>query len=183
MATIAFTIGCGRRSRRLRHSRRRLRRAVSGSRRRRPSCKMQRRSASASSPATAEELERFDTRWAQSLHAVPLAIPNLMHRVSRRPAVPDRWWCKTKSRAEAGARCRRGHFDCAGHRSRSHGGPRTLIDIVPTVIDPRRGRFLLVVAAGGLADGRGLVKGDDASAAARMLVANALYASVECARR
>src|SRR5246127_2864600 len=65
-----------------------------------------------------------------------------------------------------------------GTEAGGHGAPRTLIDIVPTVIDLAAGR-VPVVAAGGLADGRGLAAMMMLGAAGVML-GTRFYASIEC---
>ena len=65
-----------------------------------------------------------------------------------------------------------------GSEAGGHGASRTLIDIVPAVIDLAAGR-VPVVAAGGLADGRGLAAMMTLGAAGVML-GTRFYASVEC---
>lgn len=65
-----------------------------------------------------------------------------------------------------------------GTEAGGHGASRTLIDIVPAVIDLAAGR-VPVVAAGGLADGRGLAAMMTLGAAGMML-GTRFYASVEC---
>jgi nitronate monooxygenase len=65
-----------------------------------------------------------------------------------------------------------------GTEAGGHGASRTLIDIVPAVIDLVAGR-VPVVAAGGLADGRGLAAMMTLGAAGIML-GTRFYASVEC---
>jgi nitronate monooxygenase len=65
-----------------------------------------------------------------------------------------------------------------GTEAGGHGASRTLIDIVPTVIDLAAGR-VPVVAAGGLADGRGLAAMMMLGASGVML-GTRFYASLEC---
>jgi nitronate monooxygenase len=65
-----------------------------------------------------------------------------------------------------------------GSEAGGHGASRTLIDIVPTVIDLAAGR-VPVVAAGGLADGRGLAAMMMLGASGVML-GTRFYASIEC---
>jgi nitronate monooxygenase len=65
-----------------------------------------------------------------------------------------------------------------GTEAGGHGASRTLIDIVPAVIDLAAGR-VPVVAAGGLADGRGLAAMMTLGAAGVML-GTRFYASLEC---
>jgi nitronate monooxygenase len=65
-----------------------------------------------------------------------------------------------------------------GTEAGGHGASRTLIDIVPAVIDLAAGR-VPVVAAGGLADGRGLAAMIMLGASGIML-GTRFYASVEC---
>jgi nitronate monooxygenase len=65
-----------------------------------------------------------------------------------------------------------------GTEAGGHGASRTLIDIVPAVIDLAAGR-VPVVAAGGLADGRGLAAMMTFGAAGVML-GTRFYASIEC---
>ena len=65
-----------------------------------------------------------------------------------------------------------------GTEAGGHGASRTLIDIVPAVIDLAAGR-VPVVAAGGLADGRGLAAMMMLGASGIML-GTRFYASVEC---
>ncbi len=65
-----------------------------------------------------------------------------------------------------------------GTEAGGHGASRTLIDIVPAVIDLAAGR-VPVVAAGGLADGRGLAAMMMLGASGVML-GTRFYASVEC---
>jgi nitronate monooxygenase len=65
-----------------------------------------------------------------------------------------------------------------GTEAGGHGASRTLIDIVPAVIDLAAGR-VPVVAAGGLADGRGLAAMMTLGAAGVML-GTRFYASREC---
>jgi nitronate monooxygenase len=65
-----------------------------------------------------------------------------------------------------------------GSEAGGHGASRTLIDIVPAVIDLAAGR-VPVVAAGGLADGRGLAAMMMLGASGVML-GTRFYASVEC---
>jgi nitronate monooxygenase len=65
-----------------------------------------------------------------------------------------------------------------GTEAGGHGASRTLIDIVPAVIDLAAGR-VPVVAAGGLADGRGLAAMMMLGAAGIML-GTRFYASIEC---
>jgi nitronate monooxygenase len=65
-----------------------------------------------------------------------------------------------------------------GTEAGGHGASRTLIDIVPTIIDFAAGR-VPVVAAGGLADGRGLAAMMTLGAAGMML-GTRFYASREC---
>ena len=65
-----------------------------------------------------------------------------------------------------------------GTEAGGHGASRTLIDIVPAVIDLAAG-CVPVVAAGGLADGRGLAAMMTLGAAGVML-GTRFYASVEC---
>jgi nitronate monooxygenase len=65
-----------------------------------------------------------------------------------------------------------------GTEAGGHGASRTLIDIVPAIIDLAAGR-VPVVAAGGLADGRGLAAMMTLGAAGVML-GTRFYASVEC---
>ena len=65
-----------------------------------------------------------------------------------------------------------------GTEAGGHGASRTLIDIVPAVIDLAAGR-VPVVAAGGLADGRGLAAMMMLGAAGVML-GTRFYASIEC---
>jgi nitronate monooxygenase len=65
-----------------------------------------------------------------------------------------------------------------GTEAGGHGASRTLIDIVPAVIDFAAGR-VPVVAAGGIADGRGLAAMLVMGAAGVML-GTRFYASIEC---
>jgi len=65
-----------------------------------------------------------------------------------------------------------------GTEAGGHGASRTLIDIVPSIIDFAAGR-VPVVAAGGLADGRGLAAMMTLGAAGVML-GTRFYASMEC---
>ena len=65
-----------------------------------------------------------------------------------------------------------------GTEAGGHGASRTLIDIVPAMIDLAAGR-VPVVAAGGLADGRGLAAMMTFGAAGVML-GTRFYASIEC---
>jgi nitronate monooxygenase len=65
-----------------------------------------------------------------------------------------------------------------GTEAGGHGASRTTIDIVPAIIDFTAGR-VPVVAAGGLADGRGLAAMMTLGAAGVML-GTRFYASVEC---
>jgi nitronate monooxygenase len=65
-----------------------------------------------------------------------------------------------------------------GSEAGGHGASRTLIDIVPSVIDLAAGR-VPVVAAGGLADGRGLAAMMMLGASGVML-GTRFYASLEC---
>jgi len=65
-----------------------------------------------------------------------------------------------------------------GTEAGGHGASRTLIDIVPSLIDFAAGR-VPVVAAGGLADGRGLAAMMTLGAAGVML-GTRFYASMEC---
>src|SRR5581483_2202651 len=65
-----------------------------------------------------------------------------------------------------------------GTEAGGHGASRTLIDIVPAVIDLAAGR-VPVVAAGGLADGRGLAAMMTLGASGVML-GTRFYASIEC---
>jgi nitronate monooxygenase len=65
-----------------------------------------------------------------------------------------------------------------GSEAGGHGASRTLIDIVPAVIDLAAGR-VPVVAAGGLADGRGLAAMMMLGASG-ILLGTRFYASVEC---
>jgi nitronate monooxygenase len=65
-----------------------------------------------------------------------------------------------------------------GSEAGGHGASRTLIDIVPAVIDLAAGR-VPVVAAGGLADGRGLAAMMMLGASGVML-GTRFYASLEC---
>jgi len=65
-----------------------------------------------------------------------------------------------------------------GTEAGGHGASRTLIDIVPAIIDFAAGR-VPVVAAGGLADGRGLAAMMMLGASGVML-GTRFYASVEC---
>jgi nitronate monooxygenase len=65
-----------------------------------------------------------------------------------------------------------------GTEAGGHGASRTLIDIVPAVIDLTAGR-VPVVAAGGLADGRGLAAMMTLGASGVML-GTRFYASIEC---
>jgi nitronate monooxygenase len=65
-----------------------------------------------------------------------------------------------------------------GTEAGGHGASRTLIDIVPTVIDLAAGR-VPVVAAGGLADGRGLAAMMMLGASG-VLLGTRFYASLEC---
>jgi nitronate monooxygenase len=65
-----------------------------------------------------------------------------------------------------------------GTEAGGHGASRTLIDIVPVVIDLAAGR-VPVVAAGGLADGRGLAAMMMLGASGVML-GTRFYASIEC---
>jgi nitronate monooxygenase len=65
-----------------------------------------------------------------------------------------------------------------GTEAGGHGASRTLIDIVPAVVDFAAGR-VPVVAAGGIADGRGLAAMMTLGASGVML-GTRFYASVEC---
>ena len=65
-----------------------------------------------------------------------------------------------------------------GTEAGGHGASRTLIDIVPAVIDLAAGR-VPVVAAGGLADGRGLAAMMMLGASG-VLLGTRFYASIEC---
>ena len=65
-----------------------------------------------------------------------------------------------------------------GTEAGGHGASRTTLDIVPTIVDLAAGR-VPVVAAGGIADGRGLAA-MMALGASGVLLGTRFYASVEC---
>jgi nitronate monooxygenase len=128
----------------------------------------------------AKQPELLDIALAAKPRAIMLSFGDPKPFVSRIKAAGSLLICQVQSEdmareaLDAGADV----LIAQGTEAGGHGASRTLIDIVPTIIDFAAGR-VPVVAAGGLADGRGLAAMMTFGAAGIML-GTRFYASIEC---
>ena len=171
----------GERCRRVRHSRRRLWRSRVARSRRPPSCKIAPSpSASASSPGASRS-----SRNCWTSRSTPIRARSCFRSAIPAPFAPTikaagaLLICQVQSEEMARQALDAGAdiLIAQGTEAGGHGASRTTIDIVPAIVDLAAGR-VPVVAAGGIADGRGLAAMMMLGASG-VLLGTRFYASIE----